>query len=203
MDLFEQSAGELNNILPKDGEVNYYGKIISSSAARFYFERLFETIEWENDQAFVLGKIIHTKRKVAWYGDQAFQYTYSGTTKIALPWTPELTALKSLVEKESHENFNACLLNLYHDGSEGMTWHCDNEVDLKKNAAIASLSLGTERKFCFKHKKTKDLVSLFLADGSLLIMKDDTQKNWLHRLPPTKTVNNPRINLTFRTMMHA
>jgi len=202
MDLFEH-AGQLNNILPKDGEVNYYGKIISNDAARFYFGRLFKTIHWENDQALILGKIIHTKRKIAWYGDQAFQYTYSGITKTALPWTPELTALKNLVEKESHESFNACLLNLYHDGSEGMTWHSDNEVDLKKNAAIASLSLGAERKFCFKHKKTKALVSLFLADGSLLVMHGDTQKYWLHRLPPTKTVNTPRINLTFRTINSA
>ena len=40
-----------------------------------------------------------------------------------------------------------------------------------------------------------------LAHGSLLVMKDTTQTHWLHRLPPTKKVHHPRINLTFRTIV--
>jgi alkylated DNA repair dioxygenase AlkB len=91
-------------------------------------------------------------------------------------------------------------LNLYHDGEEGMAWHSDSEKDLKKNGAIGSLSLGAERKFSFKHKVTKQTVSILLEKGSLLVMKGTTQANWLHRLPPTKKVKIPRINLTFRTM---
>ena len=141
-----------------------------------------------------------TKRKVAWYAEQPFEYSYSNTTKVALPFTKELLALKELVEKETKETYNSCLLNLYHDGSEGMAWHSDGEKDLKKNGAIASLTFGVERKFAFKHKETKEVVSLILQHGSLLVMKDETQTHWLHRLPPTKKVHRPRINLTFRTI---
>ena len=94
----------------------------------------------------------------------------------------------------------SCLLNLYHDGNEGMAWHSDGEKDLKKYGAIASLSLGAERKFSFKHKSTKQTLSLWLEKGSLLVMKGSTQENWLHRLPPTKKIKTPRINLTFRTI---
>lgn len=92
------------------------------------------------------------------------------------------------------------MLNLYHNGDEGMTWHSDAEKVLKKNGAIGSLSFGAERKFAFKHKQTKETISLILEHGSLLIMKDITQTNWLHRLPPTKLISTPRINLTFRTI---
>ncbi len=99
------------------------------------------------------------------------------------------------------ETFNSCLLNLYHDGNEGMAWHSDAENDLKKNGAIGSLSFGAERKFLFKHKKTKETVSKILEHGSLLVMKDATQSNWLHRLPPTKMECLPRVNLTFRTIL--
>src|SRR6185503_3712203 len=98
------------------------------------------------------------------------------------------------------ETYNSCLLNLYHDGSEGMAYHSDGETDLKKNGAIASLSFGAERKFSFKHKQTKETVSVILEHGSLLVMKDTTQTNWLHRLPPTKLITKPRVNLTFRTI---
>jgi alkylated DNA repair dioxygenase AlkB len=161
------------------------------------------SIEWEHDQAVIFGKRIITKRKVAWYGDKSFNYTYSNTTKQALPWTEQLLDLKHQVEQHTSETFNSCLLNLYHDGSEGMAWHSDGEIDLKKNGAIASLSFGAERKFSFKHKQTKEVVSVTLQHGSLLVMKGSTQAHWLHRLPPTKTVLEPRINLTFRTIVNA
>jgi 2OG-Fe(II) oxygenase superfamily len=74
------------------------------------------------------------------------------------------------------------------------------ENSLGKNNTIASLSFGAERKFSFKHKQTKQTVSLVLEHGSLLIMKDATQRNWLHSLPKSKNITQPRINLTFRTI---
>lgn len=201
-DLFSDNPEQPTNLLHKDGTVNYYGPVMSSSDANTYLTNLLSQIAWQNDQVIVLGKPIVTKRKVAWYGDEPFEYTYSNTTKTALAWTKDLLSLKAIVEQQSGEKFNSCLLNLYHTGTEGMAWHSDNEHDLKKHGAIASLSFGAERKFSFKHKQSKETVSLFLQHGSLLIMKDNTQTHWLHSLPPTKTVLKPRVNLTFRTIMY-
>jgi len=189
--------------LPKDGIVNYYGKVVSKPSADEFYTKLLENVQWENDQAIIFGKLIITARKVAWYGDREFDYTYSKVTKKALLWTPELLALKHIAEQESGEQFNSCLLNLYHTGNEGMAWHSDGETALKKNGAIASMSFGSERKFSFKHKVSKETVSLNLEHGSLLVMKGNTQSHWLHRLPPTKKVNQPRINLTFRMVVEA
>lgn len=109
--------------------------------------------------------------------------------------------LKTKIEAETGELFNSCLLNLYHSGEEGMAWHSDAEKDLKRNGAIASVSFGAQRKFVFKHKQNKETVSIVLEHGSLLVMKGPTQTNWLHRLPPTKLVTKPRVNLTFRTIV--
>ena len=201
MDLFDNSPDETKNLLPKDGTVNYYGKLLNKKEADNYFEKLLTGIQWKNDEAIIFGNKIITKRKVAWYGEKPFEYTYSNTTKSALPWTKELLELKTLIEQKTGDTFNSCLLNLYHTGEEGMAWHSDGETDLKKNGAIASLSFGAERKFSFKHKQTKETVSLLLEHGSLLMMKDTTQQNWLHRLPPTKSIMKPRINLTFRTIV--
>ena len=200
MELFENIADPHKNLLPEDGTVNYYGKILEEEKADQFYLKLLNEIEWRNDEAVIFGKKIITKRKVAWYGDENFEYTYSNSTKKALKWTPELLELKKLTEEKTGEKFNSCLLNLYHDGNEGMAYHSDGEKDLKKNGAIASLSFGAERKFSFKHKTTKEKVELTLANGSLLVMKGETQKFWLHRLPPTKKIFTPRINLTFRTI---
>jgi alkylated DNA repair dioxygenase AlkB len=198
MDLFTTPA---TNLLPSGGTVNYHGVCFSALEADHYLDVLLHTIDWRNDEAVIFGKRIVTKRKVAWYGDLPFEYTYSNTTKTALAWTPELLALKKQAEETTGETYNSCLLNLYHSGEEGMAWHSDGERDLKKNGAIASLSFGATRKFAFKHKQTGETISLLLEHGSLLVMKDATQTNWLHRLPPTKRVAQPRVNLTFRTIV--
>lgn len=201
MKLFDDIANKAKNWLPQDGTVNYYGKLLNQKEADYYLNRLLATIEWRNDEAIIFGRKIITKRKVAWYGEKPFEYTYSKITKYALPWTDELLELKMLIENETNETFNSCLLNLYHNGEEGMAWHSDGETDLKKNGAIGSLSLGAERKFAFKHKQTNEKVELVLEHGSLLVMKDTTQTHWLHRLPPTKLITKARVNLTFRTII--
>lgn len=198
MNLFTPEA--TLNLLPFDGVVNYFGKVLTEQEANSFLHSLLHTIEWKNDEAVIFGRHIITKRKAAWYGNTAYTYTYSNITKQALPWTPELLYLKQLAEELTGATYNSCLLNLYHDGDEGMAWHSDDEKTLAKGAAITSLSFGSERKFAFKHKKTGQTVSLVLEHGSLLVMKEATQTNWLHRLPKTKKINQPRVNLTFRTI---
>lgn len=189
------------NVLNKDGEANYYGIIMTTSEANTCYNLLLKNINWKNDEALYHGRHIVTKRKVAWYGDQGFLYTYSNTTKQALPWTNELIDLKRKTELITNSQFNSCLLNLYHDGNEGMTWHSDDEKSLGKNTVIASLSFGAERKFSFKHRRTRQTISLLLENGSLLVMRGNTQSNWLHSLPLSSKINHPRINLTFRTII--
>ena len=196
MDLF--NSNEKTNILPYDGNVCYYGQILSNKDSLYYFERLFNTVEWEHDEAVIMGKRIITKRKVSWYGNSVYSYTYSGVTKQSKIWTEELVKLKLIIEEITGYTFNSCLLNLYHSGDEGMAYHSDNEKSM--GSIIASLSLGAIRTFSFKHKHTKIRIPIVLEKGSLLLMKDETQIHWMHRLAPTKKVKTPRINLTFRTI---
>ncbi len=201
MDLFSPEFDPDNNLLPKDGRVHYHGPVMAGEEGDDYFRLLLDSIDWNSDLIHMFGKRIETKRKVAWYGDRDFEYTYSKLTKTALPWTGELLELKALVEKESGERYNSCLLNLYHNGQQGMSWHSDAERDLLRDGAIASLSLGAQRRFLFKHRKGGEKVELILEHGSLLVMKGATQRFWLHCLPPAKQLKAPRINLTFRTIV--
>jgi hypothetical protein len=66
-----------------DGEVFYYGIILNEIDADNWFDILSEEIEWRHDEAVMFGKKIITNRKVAWYADQPFTYTYSNVTKSA------------------------------------------------------------------------------------------------------------------------
>ena len=186
------------NLLPADGIADYYGQVLAPAEATHYLDRLMHYIEWRNDEAVIFGRHIITKRKVAWYGDSDYSYAYSNISRQALPWTEDLLVLKDVVERVTGATYNSCLLNLYHDGDEGMAWHSDDEKELSPDGAIASLSFGAERRFLLRHKQSKEQVEVLLASGSLLVMRGTTQTHWLHSLPKMKKVRAPRVNLTFR-----
>lgn len=190
-----------NNIIPFEGEAYYIENVLTPSQADYYFNILLLNVPWKHDEVIIFGKKYTTKRKVAWYGNQDYTYKYSNTVKTALAWTDEIFALKSYVESFCSTSFNSCLLNLYHDGNEGLGWHSDNEPELVKNGCIASLSLGAERIFKFKHKASKQVISISLKHGSLLLMQGSIQEYWKHQLPLTKKIITPRINLTFRNII--
>lgn len=195
MDLFSHLIDKEENYLPKDGIVNFYGSIIPYEKALYYYETFFSSIAWKNDVYNVVGKNIVTNRQIAWFGNEEININHFNTKKLAKPWTEELLELKKLIEKETNETYNSCLLNLYHTGKDGLGWHRDSE-----KGAVASLSLGATRKFVFKHKETKEKVAFNLTQGDLLVMKGLTQEFWLHSVPATKKIQTPRINLTFRTI---
>jgi alkylated DNA repair dioxygenase AlkB len=138
------------NIINQDGQAHYFGPILTEEQNSYYWEELLHKMEWANEKVVMFGKEITTKRKVAFYADESIEYTYSNKTKKGLPWTPSLLSIRELVSKYTHQSYNACLLNLYHDGEEGMGWHSDDEREIVPNSSIASLSIGAERKFSFK-----------------------------------------------------
>jgi len=198
MDLFNPQG---QNLLPYDGEAVYYGPLMTAHEAQALYGALMDEVDFQPDRVRLYGREIITRRKVAWHGEKPFQYTYSHNTKTALPWTHSLEKLKAAVEAKSGDRFNCCLLNLYHSGEEGMAWHADDEKELAPNSAIASVSLGAERRFVFRHKTHKEKTELWLETGSLLLMRGETQTHWEHSLPVMKRVKAPRINLTFRTII--
>lgn len=188
------------NLLPFDGVVNYLPGFLSQEQSEDFFEKLLSLIQWRQDEVVIYGKHIKTRREMAWYAIGDLPYKYSNISRTALPFTEELFVLKKLVEAASHETYNACLLNLYHNGEEGMGWHSDDERSIVSNSCIASVSLGPDRKFSFRHKKSRQIVDAVLQNGSLLLMKGITQNCWQHALPKMKKMKQPRINLTFRKM---
>ncbi len=116
-----------------------------------------------------------------------------------LPFTNLLKGLKKEVELYSRESFTTCLLNLYRDGSDSNGWHADDEPELGRNPAIASVSLGAPRMFHLKHRERKEWRHrMVLEPGSLLLMLGATQHRYLHQLPKTRKPVRARINLTFR-----
>ncbi|HQQ93114.1 MAG TPA: alpha-ketoglutarate-dependent dioxygenase AlkB [Bacteroidia bacterium] len=188
-------------ILPFDGDVFYYGRIMPAAECEFFFRRLCIEVNWSREALRIAGKLVQPNRSVAFYGEKNYQYLYSGQIKTAMLWTPLLLDLKNRAEYICHGSYNACLLNLYPNGESGMGWHSDNEKEIEPGSSIASLSFGAERRFVLKHILSGTKVEINLEPGSLLEMKGSTQSHWLHSLPKLKGLKEARINLTFRRMI--
>lgn len=190
------------NILPFDGKAILYPAYFSAVDSDHYLKLLQHEITWRQEPIKIFGKEIMQPRLTAWYGDTGKGYSYSGIRMVPLPWTTSLMEIKVTIEKSAGVNFTSALLNYYRNGKDSMGWHRDNEKELGTNPVIASVSFGASRKFQFRNYKEKTMIrSIDLTHGSLLLMKEQTQHYWEHRLPKIHKEAGARINLTFRVIL--
>lgn len=199
MDLSEHLGGA-EQLLPRDGSALLYRGAISAADADAALDELVTTIRWEQHSITMFGRTTAQPRLVAWYGDGG-TYTYSGLTLSPHAWTKPLLAIKDVAERIANERFNSMLANLYRDGQDAVSWHADNEPELGHEPVIASVSLGADRRFDLRHRQTGDTVRTVLPHGSVLVMSGGSQTSWIHQVPRTKKVHDPRVNLTFRRLV--
>nr|BDT27217.1 alpha-ketoglutarate-dependent dioxygenase AlkB [Bacteriovorax sp. HI3] len=183
------------DIITEDGTLQYFEQY-----SDIKIDDVIEGIKWRNDSITLYGKTFPQPRLTAWYGDPGVKYSYSNIHMQALPWTPVLLKLKTQLENDLNVRFNSVLVNYYRDGNDHMSYHSDDEKELGPNPTIASLSFGETRSFQLKHKfdLEKKTVIIPITDGSLVVMKDELQHFWQHKISKTKKLIGPRVNLTFR-----
>lgn len=190
------------NLLSQDGSLVYFPNFYTVDEQAEIFESLKTEVNWRNDKITMFGKEHLQPRLTAWYGDPGKVYIYSNITMQPEPWMRSLLNIKNKIETEHRYSFNSLLLNYYRTGADHVSWHADNEKELGPSPVIASLSLGADRRFQLRHRYDKSLpiVTIEVEPGSLIIMSEEIQDFWLHRIAKTSRPVSPRINLTFRTI---
>ena len=179
--------------------IYYFPNFIEKQSSQHIFKTLYKETKWNQDSIKVYGKVYPQPRLTHLFANNNKTYKYSNITMTPSIFPKEILQIKSQIDTLTNLDFTTCLANLYRDGSDSNGWHADNEKELGPDPIIASVSLGAARWFHLKHKKDKTLkTKILLEDGSLLLMKEGTQTDWLHQIPKTKKVIEPRINLTFR-----
>jgi alkylated DNA repair dioxygenase AlkB len=189
------------NLVDFDGELYLIKEFYRLPESDQIFSALVTGLARQEETIFTFGKWVKVPRLMSWYGDADAYYQYSGVNHKPRPWTEQLQAIRVKLEQECRCDFNSVLANLYRDGKDSMGCHADDEKELGVNPVIASLSLGDERLFKLHHKKRKETLDIALGHGDLLVMAGTLQHHWVHSVPKTKKVKNPRINLTFRKIL--
>jgi alkylated DNA repair dioxygenase AlkB len=197
------SGARLERLRLEDAELFYLSRLELAAPDGQILQRLIAEVPWRSEQVVMWGRKVFQPRLTAWYGDACSRYAYSGVELDPLPWTPILADIKARIEAAVGSPFNSVLLNYYRDHRDSVGFHSDDEPELGARPVIASLSLGEERTFVLKHRKSRAVqpVHLRLASGSLLLMKGDTQRHWRHGVPKENLPCGPRVNLTFRTII--
>lgn len=188
----------------------------------YIFNALEKQIEYFTEPRLtrikVFSKWHDIPRKHSAYGDDGVSYKYSGTTVTAKQWhhAPILELIRSHIEQCTGIRYNFVLINRYADGRDKMGEHKDDEKELDMNVPIASLSVGQERDFVFRHqdvvRKRKggngvvdglSIYKMVLKNGMLLLMRRPTNQFWYHSLPARSPNTCPgvRVNLTFRKII--
>lgn len=207
--LFEESEDSPLFINRDGADIVYIPHWIDAREADLLYKQLAAELNWEQSVISLYGKATKIPRLNAWYADEGCDYKYSNHQLVRRDWVDPLRDLRLrgqrvMAEMASPQEFNSVLANLYRDGRDSVAYHADDEPELGPNPIIASISLGAPRRFLMKHRfDTKaSRIEIELGHGSLLIMRGETQKNWLHSVPKASKVTEPRINLTFRRIVN-
>ncbi len=174
------------------GDVRLLRRWLSQERADTLLTSIRETTVWVQERRKMYDRFVDVPREQAWYGDDR-----------ECPFTPELRAVRRELEVFTGAKFAYVLLNRYRDGRDGVAWHNDHEVAGLAHPVIASLTLGATRAFDLRSKKPRrELISVDLDHGDLLVMRRDTQRHWEHRIAKNPKIHGERINLTFRQTPH-
>jgi alkylated DNA repair dioxygenase AlkB len=186
-----------------DADIEFHPHYYAKGEADALQEALIASAELEQQTLKIFGRDVVAPRLSAWYGDPGTSYAYSGLRLEPKPWLPALDEIRERLDQTTGHRFNSVLLNFYRDGRDSMGWHSDDEPELGEEPVIASLSFGGPRRFLLRHRTRSELDTLELlpGHGSLIRMAGTTQSCWKHAVPKTARPVDPRLNLTFRTIV--
>jgi len=183
------------------GELQLTKRVYSAEQCAGYLQRMIHGIRWNEDHYVVAGRRFEIPRLQAWHADAGIAYSYSNNLLESQPWVEPLSEIKRHVEARLGHAFNSVLLTYYRNGRDHVTWHADDERELGDRPVIVSLSLGATRQFRYRHKSDGAEGGLFLDEADLLLMQPEFQLQWEHCVPVEPSVSEPRINLTFRSVV--
>jgi hypothetical protein len=174
------------------------------------FLRLWNELDW----------IQHADapRREYWSNDFDAPYTYGRGAGVrtyeAQPFHSLVTVIREVILVNTKVYYEACFINGYGTKRDWLGWHEDDDPKIDHSKPIAVISLYEDgakpRSIQYRERdgltddgkpKFKPLVDQPLENGSLFIMGAGMQDTHQHRIPKASFEAQPRISLTFRSLI--
>ena len=173
--------------------------MFDAAASAAHLAALVEDLDWQSQEFTIYGRTMPMPRLIAMSGPVG--YRYSGVVHPPRALTPRLEDIRRTVTTVTGRDFNSVLANLYRDGCDSVGWHRDSDYAHGGQPDIASVSFGSGRRFELRDADGRSRVALELESGSVLLMTGAAVAHWWHRVPKSRAVTGPRVNLTYRHMI--
>ncbi len=148
------------------------------------FALLSETVHFRREKRKMYDRIVEVPRLVAALPDDG-------------PIPHVLEAAKSVLSTRYGEEFSRIGLGYYRNGEESVAWHGDYVARKLPSALVATISVGSPRRFLLRPKGGGASRALALGSGDLLVMGGSCQRTFEHSLPKVRSAG-PRIAIMFR-----
>ncbi len=156
---------------------------------RQWFDHLQSTLRWNSQ---------FKSRKTATFG---VSYNYSKGIKKVKPIPGFLLPLCRQIQKVFGYSANNCLVNYYPDGNHYISFHSDQDTEMKAQTGVTIVSLGAVRTMVLRSIENPQSRFYYpLQPGSALFMADALQADWQHGVPK-EAGKGPRISLSFRSLI--
>jgi alkylated DNA repair dioxygenase AlkB len=148
------------------------------------FGELAERVRWRREKRPMYERIVEVPRLIAALPADG-----------ALPAVVE--AVRVALSVRYSEAFERVSLAYYRDGSESVAWHGDYVARNLPAALVATVSVGSARRFSLRPKGGGASHALTLGRGDLLVMGGSCQRTFEHAIPKVSRAG-PRIAIMFR-----
>ena len=181
-----------------------YHPFLDQHIANDIFHELYGNPSWTG---------IHWERRETapryeyWCNDFHQSYTYGKNlgqrTYESQGWPDCVRQIQQWLKTSRGWYFEGCFLNGYNDNRDQLGWHTDDDPFINHALPIAVVTLGCPRLIEFKPigAPNSEKTSIMLEHGSLCVMNAGMQQTHLHRIPKAGFIAQPRISLTFRSLL--
>ena len=141
--------------------------------------------------------------RTAWHGERRMMYDREVDTPRLLGSHPRagghplLERIRALLNGRYGEDFTRVTLAWYRDGHDSVAMHGDTTARDMLESTMATVSLGSPRRFLLKPTAGGASRTLELGEGDLLVMGGTIQRTWRHGIPKVAAAG-PRIAVMFR-----
>jgi alkylated DNA repair dioxygenase AlkB len=148
------------------------------------FDELEQGLHWRRETMQMYDKSVEVPRLLA-------KVNLDGAGQ------PLVDQMRQAISKQYEEELVYMTAALYRDGNDSVAFHGDTTARNMIEAKVATVSLGSPRRFMLKPAEGGPSIAFALGRGDLVVMGGTCQRTWRHGIPKVSSAG-PRIALMFR-----
>ena len=148
------------------------------------FDELEQGLSWRRETMQMYDKTVEVPRLLA-------------KVPIDGPGQPLIDEMRKSISSRYGEEFVFTTAALYRDGNDSVAFHGDTTARNMIEALVATVSLGSPRRFMLRPAEGGASIAMPLGRGDLVVMGGTCQRTWRHGIPKVAHAG-PRIALMFR-----